>query len=118
MNSVQLIGRLTRDPVVHTTPGQETLCSMRIAVDRMGRGGTTGYVDVTVFGRSGAAAGRILTRGWLVGVSGQLKYREWDAPDGAKRNALSISGHVEFLAAPRRQDETEGAIETAMDPAA
>jgi len=118
MNNVQLIGRLTKDPEVHTTPGQETLCAMRIAVDRMGPAGTAGYVDVTVFGRSGAAAGRVLTRGWLVGVSGRLRYREWQAADGTKRNGLSIAGNVEFLAAPRHQDDTEDAIEVALEPAA
>jgi single-strand DNA-binding protein len=118
MNSVQLIGRLTKDPELITTPGQETICALRIAVDRMGLAGRTGYVDVTVFGRSGAAAGRILTRGWLVAVDGRLRYREWEASDGSKRNGLSIAGHVEFLAAPRQQGDTEDAIDDAFEPAA
>lgn len=113
MNSVQLIGRLTKDPEVHTTADEENLCALRIAVDRMGRGGTTGYVDVTVFGRPGEAAARVLTRGWLVGVTGQLRYREWETSDGTKRNGLSIGGHVEFLAAPRQQDPTRDALEAA-----
>jgi single-strand DNA-binding protein len=118
MNSVQLIGRLTKDPELITTPGQETICALRIAVDRMGPASSVGYVDVTVFGRSGAAAGRILTRGWLVAVDGRLRYREWETADGAKRNGLSIAGHVEFLAAPRQQHETDDAIDDAFKPVA
>ena len=117
MNNVQLIGRLTKDPEVITTPGEETLCSLRIAVDRMGRRGSTGYVDVTVFGRSGAAAGRVLTEGWLVGVYGQLRFREWES-DGVKRNALSVTGNVEFLAAPRHQQDTDDAVDHALEQAA
>lgn len=110
MNSVQLIGNLTKDPELVTTPGQETICALRIAVDRMGPDGARGYVDVTVFGRSAAAAERILTQGWLVGVSGRLRYREWRAADGAQRSGLSIAGAVDFLAPPRRQDVADDAV--------
>jgi single-strand DNA-binding protein len=110
MNTVQVIGRLTKDPEVHTTAGEETLCVLRLAVDRMGSAGATGYVDVTVFGRPGDAAGRHLSRGWLVGVCGRLYYREWDAADGSRRNGLSINGNVEFLASPRHESATDEAL--------
>lgn len=112
MNTVQIIGRLTKDPEVHTTAGEETLCAMRLAVDRMGPAGSVGYVDVSVFGRPGAACAQHLTRGWLVAACGRLRYREWETQDGAKRSGLAISGDVEFLAAPRAQSET-GAGQTA-----
>lgn len=100
MNTITVTGRLTRDPELRTT-SHDSICSMRLAVDRMGRGNETGYIDVTAFGASGEAAAKVLTQGWLVAVSGRLEYREWQTTDGAKRSGHSIIGHVEFLAAPK-----------------
>lgn len=101
MNTVQLTGRLTRDPELRELPQDSSVCDLRLAVDGMGRGRDTGYVDVAVFGKPGEAAARVLAKGWLVAVYGRLVYREWNAADGAKRSGHSVVGNVEFLAAPR-----------------
>jgi single-strand DNA-binding protein len=112
VNSVNLTGRLTRDPELRDLPQNTTLCELRLAVDSMGRGRDVGFVDVAVFGKPGEAAARVLAKGWLVAVYGQLVYREWSTPDGARRSAHSIVGNVEFLAAPRSNGATQ-----ATDPA-
>lgn len=70
----------------------------------MGRGHDAGFVDVTEFGAGGAAAARELSKGWLVAVSGRLKYREWDSEGSYKRHDYEVVGHIEFLAAPRQND--------------
>ena len=85
MNSVQLTGRLTRDPeLVQLESG--SVCRLRLAVENMGRN-ETGYVDVSTFGKAGEAAARVLSKGWLVAVDGRLDYRHWVADDGANRSA-------------------------------
>lgn len=73
----------------------------------MGRGGRDqpGYVNVASFGPSAAAADMVLSKGWLVAVSGRLQYEEWTA-ENSKRRAYSVVGHVEFLAAPKGQDQS------------
>ena len=108
MNATQLTGRLTRDPeLVQLETG--SVCRMRLAIENMGRN-ETGYVDVAAFGKPGEAAARVLTKGWLVAVSGRLDYHQWVADDGSNRSALSVVGNVEFLAAPRSaQPATEQA---------
>jgi single-strand DNA-binding protein len=106
MNSFNASGRLTRDPELRTTASGESVCKMRLAVDRMGRNNETGYIDVTTFGASGQAAAKVLGQGWLVAVSGRLEYGEWETSDGAKRSGHSVIGHVEFLAAPKDKDDT------------
>jgi single-strand DNA-binding protein len=105
VNSVQLIGRLTKDPELRMSNGSEPLCTMRIAVDRMGENNSAGYVDVAVFGRSAAACAEHLSRGRLIGVSGRLRYREWTA-EGGRRSVLAVVGAVDFLAAPKPATET------------
>lgn len=101
MNSVTLTGRLTRNPDLRELPEGDSVCDIRIAVEGMGRGRDAGFIDVSVFGRPGEAASRVLSKGWLVAVDGRLAFREWDAPGGGRRSAHSIVGNVEFLAAPR-----------------
>lgn len=101
MNTIQLTGRLTRDPETRSTPSGTTVTKIRLAVDRMGRNNETGYVDVATFGKSAQAAANVLSQGWLVAVTGRLEYGEWEAADGAKRSGHSVVGHVEFLAAPK-----------------
>jgi single-strand DNA-binding protein len=103
MNTVQLTGRLTRDPeLVQLESG--SVCRMRLAIENMGRN-ETGYVDVSTFGKAGEAAARVLTKGWLVAVDGRLQHDTW-MKDDEKRSTYSVVGQVEFLAAPK-SDATE-----------
>jgi single-strand DNA-binding protein len=106
---IQLTGRLTRNPEVMTLENGSSVCVIRLAVDSMARGGATGYVDVSTFGKPGEAAGRVLSKGWLVAVDGRLDYRHWVTDDGANQSAISIIGNVEFLAAPRNAKTAEQA---------
>lgn len=122
MNSIQLTGRLTRDPELRETASGLAACRMRIAVDGMGSGGVTdaGFVNVTQFGPGGEAAARELTKGWLVAVDGRLEHQTWEK-DGVNREAHGIVGKVEFLAAPRQDGQERGLgaeqqQEAAVDP--
>jgi single-strand DNA-binding protein len=105
MNTVQVTGRLTKDPELRQLPGtDQEVAELRLAVDGAGRHNDVGYFDVISYGNSGAAAARTLTRGWLVAVDGRLEFREW-TKDDEKRSAVAIVGRVEFLAAPRGAEE-------------
>lgn len=96
MNTVSLIGRLTRDPELNTTNAGHPVCNMRVAVDGVGSDDTL-YIDVTSFGTQAAACAEHLRRGRLVAVAGRLVYREWKADDGSKRSRHKVVGRVEFL---------------------
>jgi single-strand DNA-binding protein len=101
MNQVQVTGRLVRDPETRQLPDGRPVCTVRLAVEGMGRGNDVGYVDVTAFGPAAAAAARTLTKGWLVAANGRMDYREWDARNGERRSAIGLVGHIEFLSRPR-----------------
>jgi single-strand DNA-binding protein len=96
LNTVSLIGRLTRDPELRTTNGGQPVCNMRIAVEAFGSDNTL-YIDVTSFGESAKACGEHLERGRTVGVAGRLVYEEWQVRDGSKRSRHKIIGRVHFL---------------------
>jgi single-strand DNA-binding protein len=109
MNSINITGRLTSDPELRAIPRGESVCRLRLAVDGLAPRGETGYVNVSCFGKPGEAAARVLTKGWLVAVSGRLSYRSWDDGDGSKRHDYEVVGNVEFLSAPRSNGARDSA---------
>lgn len=108
INKCICTGRLTKDPQLRALPSGLSVCELRLAVDSMGRKGEVGYVNVSVFGKAGEAAGEYLAKGWLVAVDGRLEYGEWET-DGTKRHDYTVVGNVEFLSAPRAAEEPEPA---------
>ena len=99
MNTVALIGRLTRDPELRSMNGSDrSVCDLRIAVDNGSHDST--FIDVATFDKSAEACAEHLSKGRQVGVNGRLVYNEWEAEDGGKRSKHSIVGRVEFLGSP------------------
>ena len=133
INSVVIVGNLTRDPELRATGGGVSVCGLRIAVNDRVKDPSTGewgdranYFDVDVFGAQGERCAQYLARGRQVAVEGRLRWREWQAQDGSKRQAVSIVGDsVQFLG-PRdgagrtggEQDPREGQAGGGQDPVA
>ena len=117
MNSVQLIGNLTRDPERRTTSGTSVV-GLRLAVDgrRRNKAGDwvrkPGYFYVTVFGQLADVAMEYLAKGRKVAVSGRLDFQQWKAEDGSTRSKVEvIASEVEFLTpAQRGGDDTSGPV--------
>jgi single-strand DNA-binding protein len=118
MNSVNLIGRLTRDPELRTAD-ETSVGNMRVAVQRPKRDGAD-YVDVTVFGRQAEVCAGYLTKGRRVAVTGRLRHSEWQAQDGSRRQRLEVvADQVDFLDRPRtEQPSGEDEAESQPDLAA
>jgi single-strand DNA-binding protein len=105
INSVVLVGNLTRDPELRHTSSGMAVCSLRLAVNTRRKDAATGewgekpnYFDVTVWGQQGENCAQYLAKGRQVGVQGRLEWREWDAQDGTKRQAVEVVAEsVQFL---------------------
>ena len=127
MNSVHLIGNLTRDPERRNTNGDTTVVGLRLAVNgrRRNKAGDwvnkPGYFDVTVFGQQADVAMEYLAKGRKVAVSGRLDFQQWKAEDGSTRSKVEIiASEVEFLTpAKRGGDDTSGpAVQAAPETSA
>jgi len=57
MNSIQIIGRLTKDPELTTTKAGQALCRMRVAVPRPGSDAEAVYIDVVAWERLAETCG-------------------------------------------------------------
>lgn len=110
VNKVLLIGNLTRDPQMDYTPQQTACTKFGIAMNRkFGEGGQkeeVTYVDITVWGKQAEACNKYLSKGSQVHVEGRLKFDQWTAQDGSKRQKLYVTAeHVTFLGAPSSSSE-------------
>ncbi len=102
MNSVTLIGTLTKDPEIRNGNGDAKVCSMRVA-ESNGRKGTPLFINVSAFGRQAETCGKYLAKGRQVAVSGQLRFREWEPEGGGKRSEHTIAAdRVDFLPGGKR----------------
>ena len=104
INRVVLVGNLTRDPELRHTPSGTPVCSLRLAVNtrRKDESGQwtdkPNYFDITVWGQQGENCAQYLSKGRPVAVDGRLEWREWEAQDGTKRQAVEvIADTVQFL---------------------
>jgi single-strand DNA-binding protein len=113
INSVVVTGNLTRDPELRSTPSGTPVCKLRVAVNsrRKDQSGQwvdkPNYFDVTVWGAQGENCANYLSKGRPVAVQGRLDWREWEAQDGSKRQAIEIiADSVQFLGS--RSDNAGG----------
>jgi single-strand DNA-binding protein len=110
LNHVALVGRLTRDPELRYTAAGDPVCAMRLAVTSRARSGEgwedrPNFLDVSAFGRSAEACAEHLRKGRRVAIAGRLAWREWQADDGSRREAVQIVAQaVQYLDAPRNDD--------------
>ena len=90
MNKVILMGRLTRDPEVRYSQGEQPLAIARysIAVDRRGRnsadGATADFINCVAFGKQGEFAEKYLHKGTKIAIIGRIQTGSYTNKDGVK----------------------------------
>lgn len=115
MNSWNGIGRLTRDPKFLETDNGTAITTMRIAVDRVGKG--VDYFDVKCFEGLAHACQEHLSKGRQVAVSGRLRFEEWETQEGGyAQRVYLVADRVEFLG--RRGDSQSESEQSSEEPAA
>lgn len=100
MNTVNLIGRLVRDPEVRYT-NDMAIANFAIAIDRPPkRDGTkeTDYPRITVFGKTAENCEKYLAKGRLVGITGRIQTGSYTNKNGDKVYTTDVvADRVKFL---------------------
>ncbi len=113
MNSVVLIGRLTRDPEVRYTESQLAVARFSIAINRVpGRDGQdrgADFPNIVVFGKQAENCERFLTKGRQVAIQGHIQTGSYEK-DGRKVYTTDVvADRVEFLEwGDRSQSSSQG----------
>ena len=113
-NQVTLMGNLTRDPELRTTPNGQSVCSFSLALNRSYKGAdgnwqeVTDYVDIVAWGPLGERVAQYLTKGRPALVSGRLQSSSWEK-DGQKRTKVEVvANDVTFLGGRDGGNASEG----------
>ena len=116
MNKVILIGRLTRDPELRTTPSGTATTSFTIAVDRTFVNQQTGqreadFINCVAWRKQAENISRYCFKGTQVAVEGRIQTRNYEAQDGTKRYVTEvICDNVTFLGSKNSNNNDDSSM--------
>jgi len=106
MNSVILIGNLTRDPELRYSTGmnQTAICRFTVAVnDGYGEKQRTSFIPIVVFGKQAENCDRYLAKGRKVAVNGRIQTGSYEKDGRTVYTTEVIANNVEFLSSQQGQ---------------
>lgn len=119
VNQVILMGNLTRDPELRTTPSGQSVCSFSLALNRSYKGQNgewqeaTDFIDIVAWAQLGERVAQYLAKGRRVLVQGRLQSRSWEQ-DGNKRSKVEVlANDVTFLDGRGADGNGDGMANTA-----
>ena len=93
-NNIQLLGRLTADPELKTTPSGLEVVQFTVAIDRpKAKDATekqTDFIPCVAWEKTGEFVDSYFTKGKLALVSGRLQIRSYTDKEGRKRTATEV----------------------------
>ena len=96
LNKIFIIGRLTQDPEVRTTPSGQNVTTLNMATNRVwnDKAGqkqeATEFHRIVAWGRLGDIAGQYLKKGGLAMIEGRIQTRSWMDQNNNKRYMTEI----------------------------
>lgn len=102
MNRIILMGRLTREPEVKTTPTGKTVVVFSLAVDRpfTAKNGQreADFINIVTWNKTAELVGTYVHKGERLLVEGRLQIRSYEGKDGQKHYVTEvIADRVEFI---------------------
>ena len=112
MNSVVLVGRLTKDPELITTNNGISVCRFSIAVQRKfaNEDGEreADFINIVAWRGLAETCGKYLKKGTRVGIEGSIQTRSFDGKDGVRKYATEIvADEIEFLSPKQNEEQGE-----------
>jgi len=96
LNKVQLIGRLTRDVELRTTPSGQTVATVGLATNRTWNDKSgqkqekSEFHNIVMWGRLAEIAGQYLTKGQEAYFEGRMETRSYTGKDGVERRTTEV----------------------------
>lgn len=115
INSVTLVGRLTKDPELKYTPSNVAVATFTLAVSRPFANQQTGdrdadFIQCVVWRKQAENLSKFVGKGGLIGVQGRIQTRTYDDNTGARKYITEVlCDTVSFL-------ESKGTTSTGNQP--
>ena len=118
-NHTTILGRLTKDVEIRTTPSGKTVASLVLAVDRpfLNEQGKreADFIPVVIWGKTAEMVGNSCAKGHRLLVEGRLQIRNFDAKDGTKHWVTEVvANNIEFI--ERKSDVQPKSMESMGTP--
>ena len=117
LNSIVIMGRLTRDPELRRTGSGVAVTSFTLAVDRdfAGKDGEkeTDFIDCVAWRQTGEFVSKYFAKGRMACVQGSLQIRNWTDKDGNKRKSAEIIASNVYFADSKNAAQGDGNSPTA-----
>lgn len=116
MNSVVLIGRLTKDVEIRKTTSGKSVTTFTLAVDR-GRDAGTDYIQCTAYETVADNLERFCAKGNLIAVKGRIRVETKETQQGRRIYTDVISEHIQYLEPKRKpQNASQPAQQLPQEP--
>ena len=120
MNKALLVGNLTRDPELTTTPNGISVCRFTVAVQRRFANSDgerdVDFLNCVAWRGLADNIAKYVKKGQKIAVSGSIQTRSYEAQDGTKRYATDIVAEdVEFLGTKRDSEDGEPSTKSKFD---
>lgn len=101
INSVVLMGRLTYDPELRSTPNGVSVIRFQIACDRQyqanGEERKADFIDVTAWRQTAEFISRYFHKGSMIAIEGSIQTENFTDKDGNKRKSVQVvANNVSF----------------------
>lgn len=104
LNHIDLMGRLTADPVLRYTQTNKPVASFRLAVNRdFGEGAD--FIEIVAWNKTAEFVSKYFFKGQMAAVSGRLQMREWTDRDGKKRTSAEVVADAVYFADSKQKAE-------------
>lgn len=97
LNKVLLIGNLTRDPELRSTPSGQSVANFAIATNRVWKDPQSGekkeaveFHNIVMWRRLAEIAGQYLRKGSKIFLEGRLQTRSWQDQSGTKKYMTEV----------------------------
>lgn len=110
MNSVELVGNLTKDPELRYTKDNIAVASFNIAINRINEG--VDFIPIKVFNKQAENCKKYLTKGSKVAIEGSIRTGSYEKEDGTKIYTTEImANRVHFLSSNINTQETQNQVQ-------
>lgn len=105
MNECQLIGRLTKDPELKTTPQGTAVVSFTLAVERKFNREKVDFIDIVAWRQTAEHISRYFRKGNRMGLVGSIQTRNWEDNNGNHRKAVEVVAESAYFADGKKEGE-------------
>lgn len=110
LNSVQLMGRLTKDPELRFTQNQTAVATFTLAVDRDYQSGGSerqvDFVEVVSWRKTAEFVSKHFHKGQMMALHGSLQSRKWQDKDGNNRVSWEVIADSVYFCGDKKADNS------------